>query len=211
MKSRTLTSTVRVLSLLLLVSATCAMAQERRSVHFSGLINDYSPLSTSVKGSPWEMHGQWSMDVRPEWGTADFSADMTMSGYGKTSTGAVDPAQPLVNPHTHHIRLRNVRVTWDMVGCPTYLPPVPTMGFQLNGTVSLLTGNGSIAPFETDPPSSTLQVCVSGGNDVRYSLPDSNITLVFGGPATTHFGPQAIHGVVRKPLDDSLGNREDRR
>jgi hypothetical protein len=23
---------------------------------------------------------------------------------------------------------------------------------------------------------------------------------VFGGPATTHFGPQALHGVVRKQL-----------
>ena len=211
MKSKSFTSAVRGLSLLLLVSASCALSQERRSVHFSGLINDYSPLSASVKGSPWEMHGQWSMDVRPEWGTADFSADMTMSGYGKTSTGAVDPTQPLVNPHTHHIRLTNVRVTWDMTGCPTYKPPVPTMGFQLNGTVSLLTGNGSIAPFETDPPSSTLQVCVTGGNDVRYSVPDSNITLVFGGPATTHFGPQAIHGVVRKPSADLIRDREDRR
>ena len=211
MKSKILISAVRVLSLLVLVSTTCALAQERRSVHFSGLINDYSPLSATVKGSPWEMHGQWSMDVYPERGIADFSADMTMSGYGKTSTGAVDPTQPLVNPHTHHIRLKNAKVTWDMVGCPTYQTPVPTMGFQLNHTVSLLTGNGSIAPFETNPPSSTLQVCVTGGDDIQYSLPDSNITLVFGGPATTHFGPQAIHGVVRNPSADSIGNREDRR
>ena len=211
MKSKTQTSAVRVLSLFLLVSATCALAQERRSVHFSGLINDYSPLSATVKGSPWEMHGQWSMDVNPERGTADFSADMTMSGYGKTSTGSVDPTQPLVNPHAHHIRLTNAKVTWDMSGCPAYQPPTTLMGFQLNGTVSLLTGNGSIAPFETDPPSSTLQVCVTGGNDVRYSVTDSNVTLVFGGLATTHFGPQAIHGVVRKPSDDSIGNREDRR
>ena len=211
MKSKILISAVRVLSLLVLVSTTCALAQERRSVHFSGLINDYSPLSATVKGSPWEMHGQWSMDVYPERGIADFSADMTMSGYGKTSTGAVDPTQPLVNPHTHHIRLKNAKVTWDMAGCPTYQTPVPTMGFQLNHTVSLLTGNGSIAPFETNPPSSTLQVCVTGGDDIQYSLPDSNITLVFGGPATTHFGPQAIHGVVRNPSADSIGNREDRR
>jgi hypothetical protein len=187
MKSKTLTSAVRVLSLLLLVSATCALAQERRPVHFSGLINDYSPLSASVSGSPWEMHGQWSMDVNPEWGTAD-----------------------LVKPHTHHIRLTNVRVTWDMTGCPAYLPPATITGFQLNGTVSLMTGNGSIAPFETDPPSSTLQVCVTGGNDVRYSQPDSNITLVFGGPATTHFGPQAIHGVVRISSADPIGRRDDR-
>jgi hypothetical protein len=202
MTSKTLASAVRVLSLFLLVAGTCALAQERTPVHFTGLINDYSPLSTSVKGSPWEMHGQWSMDLHPESGTADFSADMTMSGFGTTTAGAVDPTHPLVNPHTHHIRLTNVRITWDMTGCPTYLPPATTTGFQLNGTVSLLTGNGSIAPFETDPPSSTLQVCVTGGNEDPYSIPNSNITLLFGGPATTHFGPQALHGVVRKAAEE---------
>ncbi len=207
MKAKTLPSVVRVLSLLLLVSATCAFAQDRRPVHFSGLFNDYVPLNTTIKGSPWEIHGQWSMDLHPEWGTADFSADMTMSGFGRTPApvSAVDPTQPLVNPHTHHIRLTNVRITWDMTGCPAYQAPVPTMGFQLNGTVSLMTGNGNIAPFETDPPSSTLQVCVTGGNDVRYSLPNSNITLTFAGPATTHFGTQAIHGVVRIASVDSSG------
>jgi hypothetical protein len=206
MKSKVLTSAVRVLSLLLLVAGSCALAQEHRSTaHFSGLINDYSPLSSSVKGSPWEMHGQWSMDLHLERGTADFLADMTMSGFGTTMAGAVDPTQPLVNPHTHHIRLTNVSITWDTTGCPVYLPPATITGFQLNGTVSLMTGNGSIAPFETDPPSSTLQVCVTGGNEVQYSLPNSNITLLFGGPATTHFGPQAIHGVVRKPAADWNG------
>jgi len=205
MKTQILTSAVRQLSLLLLVAGSCASAQELGAVNFSGLINDYSPLSGSVKGSPWEMHGQWSMDLRPESGTADFAADMTMSGYGRTSTGAVDPTQPQVNPHTHHIRLTNAKITWDMTGCPTYLPPATLMGFQLNGTVDLLTGNGSIAPFESDPPKSTLQVCVTGGNEVQYSVPDSNITLVFGGPATMHFGPQPLHGVVRKPTDDFSG------
>jgi hypothetical protein len=202
MKSKMVTSAVRVLSLLLLVAASCALAGERKAARFSGLINDYSPLSTSVKGSPWEMHGQWSMDIYPEWETADFSADMTLSGYGTTTSGAVDPTKPLVNPHTHHIRLTNAKIIWDMTGCPTYLPPATTTGFQLKGTVSLLTGNGSIAPFETNPPSSTLQVCVTGGNNAPYSIQNSNITLVFGGPATTHFGPQAIHGVVRRPSGD---------
>jgi hypothetical protein len=198
MKSKALTSAVRILSLLLLVSATCALAQAPKPVHFSGLFNDYVPLSATISGSPYEMHGQWSLDVHPEWGTADFAADMTMSGFGRTGAGAVDPTQPLVNPHTHHIKLTNIKITWDLIGCPTYLAPVPTMGFQFTGTVSLLTGNGQIAPFETNPPSSTLQVCVSGGNDVQFSQPNSNITLVFGGPAAAkHFGPQAIHGVVR--------------
>ena len=206
MKSKTLASAVRAVALLLLVSTTCALAQERKPVHFTGLLNDYVPLLTTVKGSPYEMHGQWSMDVHPERGTADFSADMTMSSFGKTAAGAVDPTQPLVSPHTHHIRLTNVSITWDMTGCPPYATPTQ-MGFQINGTVSLLTGNGSNGAFETNPPSSTLQVCVTGGFDVPFSVTNSNITLVFVGPATSHFGPQAIHGVVREAADS---NRKDR-
>jgi hypothetical protein len=210
MKSKTLTSAARVLPLLLLVSTAHVFAQEHRPLHFSGLINDYSPLSATVKGSPWEMHGQWSMDVDPERGRADFSADMTMSGFGRTSTGAVDPTQPLLNPHTHHIRLKNAKISWDMTGCPAYTPPATVMGFQLSDTVKLLTGNGSIAPFETDPPSSTLQVCVTGGDETQYSVVNSNITLVFGGPAVAHFGPQPIHGVVRKPVADEVEHRDTR-
>lgn len=211
MKSQTLTSSVRMLSLLLLVSATCAMAQnggfaqDRKPAHFSGLFNDYVPLSPTISGSPYEMHGQWSMDLHPEWGTADFAADMTMSGFGRTSTGAVDPNQPIANPHTHHIKLTNVRITWDMIGCPAWGTPT-LQGFQLNGTVSLITGNGTNGSFEPNPPQSTLQVCVSGGNDVQFSIPNSNMTLVFGGPAAAkHFGSQAIHGVVRIAPTEPFG------
>jgi hypothetical protein len=208
MNGKTLASVARLLSLLLLVSAACALALDRRQVHFTGLLNDYVPLSPAIANSPYEMHGQWSMDLHPEWGTADFSADMTMSGFGRTTAtptqpSVVDPTQPLVNPHTHHIRLTNVRITYEMTGCPAYLPPATTTGFQLNGTVSLLTGNGSIAPFETNPPSSTLQVCVTGGSDTPFSIENSNITLVFGGPAAAkHFGPQPIHGVVRRSAEE---------
>jgi hypothetical protein len=208
MKNKTLTSAVGVLSLLLLASVSCAFAQEherRQPVHFSGLINDYSPQNTTVKGSPWEMHGQWSLDLHERWDTADFAADMTMSGFGKTATGAVDPTQPLQNPHTHHIRLTNVSITWDMTGCPEYLPPATVTGFQLSGIVSLMTGNGSLAPFEKGSPTSKLQVCVTGGDGGQYSVTNSNITLVFSGPASTHFGSQAIHGVVRKPPADEFG------
>lgn len=212
MKSKNLPSAVRALSLLLLISVASALAQnggfaqDRKPTHFTGLFNDYVPLNATISGSPYEMHGQWSMDLHPQWGTADFAADMTMSGYGKTTAGAVDPTQPLVNPHTHHIRLTNVKITWDMIGCPTYLTPAPTTGFQINGTVSLLTGNGNVAPFETNPPSSTLQVCVTGATPTQFSIPDANITLVFGGPAAAkHFGSQAIHGVVRKASPDLIG------
>ena len=167
MESKSLASAVRVFSFVVLVSATCALAQDRKPVHLTGLINDYVPLLTTVKGSPYEMHGQWSMDVHPERGTADFSADMTMSSFGKTAAGAVDPTQPLVNPHTHHIRMTNAKITWDMDGCPAWATPT-LMGFQFTKTVSLLTGNGSNGGFETNPPSSVLQVCVTGR--ARYSV-----------------------------------------
>jgi hypothetical protein len=208
MKSKTLTSAVRTLSLLLLASASCALAEDHKPLHFTGLFNDYVPLNANISGSPYEMHGQWSIDLRPDRGTADFAADMTMSGYGRTSAGAVDPTQPIVNPHTHHIRLTKIKITWDMVGCPVYQIPLPTMGFQISGTVSLLTGNGQIAPFETNPPSSTLQVCVSGGNEGQFTVETSNMTMVFGGlAANKHFGSQAIHGVVRSVKEETDKDR----
>jgi hypothetical protein len=196
MKIDTLTSVGRVLAALTLLSTGAALAQ--KTIHFSGLVNDYSP--STVKGGPWEMHGQWTMDVSRVWHNewvvlADFSADMTMSDYG-TTAGVVDATKAGQSPHTHHIKLTNATVIWNMDGCPT-VSPATTTGFQIKGTVALLTGNGSIAPFETNPPSSTLQVCVTGGEEGKYSIPNSNISMVFGGPATTHFGTQAIHGVVR--------------
>src|ERR1700748_654944 len=113
MRSKMVTSAVQILSLLLTVASSSALAGERKTAHFSGLINDYSPLSTTVKGSPWEMHGQWSMDIDPESETADFAADLTMSGFGMTSSGAVDPTKPLVNPHTHHILLTHTKIVWN--------------------------------------------------------------------------------------------------
>jgi hypothetical protein len=208
MKSKTLTSAVRTLSLLLLASVSCALAEDHKPLHFTGLFNDYVPLNANISGSPYEMHGQWSIDLRPDRGTADFAADMTMSGYGRTSAGAVDPTQPIVNPHTHHIRLTKIKITWDMVGCPVYQIPLPTMGFQISGTVSLLTGNGQIAPFETNPPSSTLQVCVSGGNEGQFTVETSNMTMAFGGlAANKHFGSQAIHGVVRSVKEETDKDR----
>jgi hypothetical protein len=90
-----------------------------------------------------------------------------------------------------------------MDGCPTVSPATKT-GFQINGTVSLITGNGTIAPFEPTPPATTLQVCIMGGDDVAGSVVNSNITMVFSGPATMHFGTQAIHGVVRRASSDPI-------
>ncbi len=120
MKSKALGSAVRVFPFLFLVSASCALAQEHRHIHFAGLLNDYTPVSPLISGSPYEMHGQWSVDLR-EGGVADFFADMTMSDFG-TTNGVLDATKGGQNAHTHHVRLTNVRVTWDMIGCPTYSP-----------------------------------------------------------------------------------------
>ena len=206
MKRKMLTSAARVLSLLLVVAGSYAFAQEFRSKHFTGLINDYSPSSTSVKGSPWEMHGQWSMDLHPEWGTADFLADMTMSGFGTTSAGAVDPTHPLVNPHTHHIRLTNAKITWDITGCPAYLPPATTTGFQVNGTVSLLTGNGSMPPSRRIRLHPRCRSVSPGGARSHIRFRTRTLPWCSGDPHY-HFGPQALHGVVRKQLDEFRRDR----
>ena len=62
-----------------------------------------------------------------------------------------------------------------------------------------ITGNGGPAPFSKgDTVLSALQVCVNGGTDVPYS----NLSLVFGAPASGHFGMQAVHGVVRETKTD---------
>ena len=187
MKNRVAILAARASFLLLLTSASCALAQKQ--VHMTGLFNDYTP--TNVKGGPYEMHGQWSMDVDVD-GKAVFLADMTMSDFGTTG-GPADASMGGQDAHTHHIRLSDGTLMLNMEGCPAF-SPATTLGFQLKGTVNVFTGNGRNAPFETTPPSSTMQVCVSGGNEV----PLSNMTIVLGGPATKHFGTQAIHGVVQK-------------
>jgi hypothetical protein len=194
MKGAGVIAATGLLSFLTLVAGPSTAAQEPAPLQFSGLINDYSP--STVSGGPWEMHGQWTLSINAWSGKADFSADMTMSGYGKNEMGDPDATQGGQSAHTHHIRLTGT-VTWNTTGCPTYSPSTYG-GFQLNGTVSLLTANGSNAKFETSPPSSTMQVCVSGGEG-NGSVPFSNITLTFGSgsPAVSHFGGQPIHGVVR--------------
>jgi hypothetical protein len=55
-----------------------------------------------------------------------------------------------------------------------------------------------------------MQVCVTGVEGTRYSVANANITMVFTGAATTHFGPQAIHGVVKIAAIDPDENDKDR-
>lgn len=166
-------------------------AQDLRIVKFKGLINDYTP--STVAGGPYEMRGEWSVDVQRTGNTANFSADLNMetSDYGVTSPTAVDPANPATRgAHNHHISMSNATVTYDTSGCPVFSPPASGPGVVITGA-AVTTGNGGPAPFEAKGPS-TLQVCITGGTQANFS----NFTMVYTGPANTHFGPQAIHGVV---------------
>ena len=185
--------------------------------HFAGLINDFTPSSVNgvvIKGGPWEMHGRWKIEINESSRTATFSAELSMeTGDFVNASPTFDPA--MLGAHTHHISMTDAKIVPGFAGCATSLSPTPltTTGFQIQG-MAHVTGNGEPAPFEipagvTDPsPSqliaSPLTICVTGGTRVEYS----NVTLAFGAPAATHFGPQAIHGVIVK-CDGPWGGSAD--
>jgi hypothetical protein len=155
---------------------------------FSGVINDYSPSTTTPMG-PWEMRGSWSLTLNGAAGTANFTAELTMelSDYTRNS-GNVDSTSGTTSrmQHTHHITIVGGTVTQN-----------PTGGFQVSGPVSI-TKDGSPAPLAA----STLTVNITGGTIVAFS----DITLTFAGGATVHFGPQSIHGVVGSPITAGTGS-----
>jgi hypothetical protein len=189
---------------LVLALGTSAAAQGRSREHFRGIINDFTPAH--AKGDPtgpWEIHGAWRLDFSSDDSTADFSAALTMenSDYWLliNHNPPANPDSPSTRtPHTHHITMRDAQVTSDpssvASGCPTasYKPPTTT-GFMVTGYASI-TGNGGHPPFAPQGQTSPLTVCVTGGTQVEFS----NITLVFGKPASGHFGSQAINGAVRR-------------
>ena len=210
MNSKSLWRMLSAVAIVVLAAGITALAQAPTPMHFSGLINDYSPETIAGKVvGPWEMHGKWSLDLKGKSGLADFSAEMTMElsdhamdvaiANGVMENGVLatfDNPETRI-PHTHHISMKGMVSTSasDTGTCPTYAPPViANPGFVVTG-MAHITGNGSPAPFSNDDTVlSQLQVCVNGGSDVPFS----NVTLVFGSPASGHFGMQAIHGVVRK-------------
>jgi hypothetical protein len=189
---------------LVLALGTSVVAQDRSPEHFRGIINDIT-AAHDAKGKPsgpWELHGAWRLDLSRDGGTADFSAALTMenSDYWLliNSNPPADPDSPATrNPHTHHINLKDAQVTWDpnlvSSGCPSAsYTPATTTGFMVTGS-ALITGNGGYPPFAPHGQLSPLTVCVTGGTLARFS----NVTLVFGKPASGHFGSQAINGAVR--------------
>ena len=99
--------------------------------------------------------------------------------------------------------MSNATVSYDTSSCPANKPASTGTGVMITGTATT-SANGSPAPFESMGPS-TLQICIIGGSNVDYS----NVTLVYTGPATGHFGSQAIHGVVRKVTEEQAAITEE--
>ena len=158
--------------------SVCAVAQVPGDVRLRGTLSDYTPASVS---GPWEVRGQWSLQLRGMSGTADFSAALTMgrSDLGVMLNGGGNLNSPSARTaHTHHVIVSNGIVT-----------PLAN-GFRVTGAATI-TGNGNFPP--PFGGSSTLQIDVTGGNSVTLS----NIKLTFGGDAATHFGTNPISGVVR--------------
>jgi hypothetical protein len=77
--------------------------------------------------------------------------------------------------HTHHVTLSDGDVT------------LLANGFRITGA-AVMTSNGNTAGFS----GSSVDIQVTGGS----ALPESNVTMTFGGAAATHFGDQPVHGVV---------------
>src|SRR5580658_8826299 len=120
----------------LTLTAGLVLAQDLRTVHFKGVINDYSP--STVSGGPYEIRGAWSLDL-DRTGTGSFTADLTMetSDYGITSATQVDPTNPTTrSPHTHHIIMTGATVSYDTSVCPANSPATTGSGVVVTTTAT---------------------------------------------------------------------------
>lgn len=194
-------------ALLVIAAAVSASAfaadPSRLPAHFAGLLNDYTPSSVNsvpIKGGPYEMHGTWRLDLDESRNIARFSAAMTMQmvdflnsdpNFNPTTLGA----------HTHQISVSDGIVhdgPTDWVSMCPKLSPAVAGGFVITGN-AYITANGSNPPFGNPTP---VTICILGSTNPNVSgaayVQLSNFTLTFGAPASTHFGPQAIHGVVTR-------------
>ena len=186
MRSKTCRSGVRNIAVLVLAAAAGVLAQTPAPMQFSGVIEDYTP-ATSTPAGPWEMRGPWTLTLNGD-GKADFSAELTMelSDYTRnpSNINATSGTSSRMQ-HTHHITMQGGIVT-----------QISTGGFEVSGPVNV-TKDGSPAPLAA----STLSVEIVGGTSVQFS----NLTLEFEGGATVHFGSQLIHGVVSNPIASGPG------
>jgi hypothetical protein len=177
MKSGIFQRAAHLVAVLALAAGVNALAQTSHPAVFSGVINAYTPQTTT---GPYEVRGPWSLTVKADSGLADFSAALNMEfsdGWVLTkNNGDFDPNAR--GAHTHHITMTN--------GVITLIPN----GFQVMGPASF-TLSGGPAPSTVSP--SILVIQITGGSVVKYS----NISLTFQTPGSNHFGTAPLPGVVQ--------------
>lgn len=202
MNSRRILWAIGLTAVLVSLASRGARAQGPFPQHLRGLINDYTPESNV--GGPWEIRGTWSLDLKEFDSKADFSAVLNMEHSDlwvelnpTDSSGLPTIDNPADRaPHTHHITMTGAKVTFNPTDCPLPSSITPIARIEVTGTATVAANGGPFPP--SGAVSSELQVCIDGGTAVATVVPQSNITLVFGAPASGHFGPQPLHGVVRK-------------
>jgi hypothetical protein len=172
-----------------------AWDEEAAPSHLNGVIHDYTPIAGTA--TVYEVRGPWQLSLDKDDGTANFSASLTMelSPVGQPSTNVSTVA---LSQHTHDIKMKGATITFNPTDCPAHASGTPayTARFEVKGSATVSANGGGFPPPPATPAPSELQVCIEGGTITAYS----NITLAFQAPASGHFGSQAIHGVVRKPL-----------
>jgi hypothetical protein len=141
------------------ITSARASATSQLPLHFSGLLNDYTPAAPAIAGEPYEMYGNEASK-----GQASFCAEMTMETADFANTDPNhDPTE--LGAHTHHISISDGilhddptnPINWR-VSCPKFEPPVAN-GFVVTGT-AYVTGNGGTSPFGNPSP---VTVCILGG------------------------------------------------
>ncbi len=192
MKSRHFWKVAHI-GVLVLALGISALAQTPKHMRFRGLFRDYTPANNpATVAGPWEVGGEWSLELKGESDKVEFSAALTMVHSDLGVTGGDLNTPKARNAHTHHVTLVDGTVE-----------PL-TNGFRVTGTVTI-TGNGAYPP--PFGPSSNVQIDITGGNSVTYS----NIQMTFTGDAVAHFGAQPINGVVRSAREIREFEGHDRR
>jgi len=194
MKSRTFTWAVPMIAFLMLATGASLQAQswtsDKLPERFSGQINAYTPTTTKAPTGPYEIRGPWSLKLNREGTKADFSAAVNMvlsDGWVLTNSGPnMNGMPPDFDPAARNAHTHNITMTGDVT-------KLATGGFQVIGTATV-TLNGGVTPFAQQ---SQLTVVITGATTGIAPVEFSNITLLFGAPASGHFGMEVLPGVVR--------------
>jgi hypothetical protein len=161
------------LAAIVVVLSAQSLAQPAAPKELSGTIHDY--LVTN--GERWHVSGEWSLQLKGDGGTGDFSA--MFIGVPRDNP----PLFPNSAAHTHFVSVANAQITatQDETGKRTLIVSGP-------GT---FTGNGNLqASFS----GSHVEVRITGGNTIPYS----NFGMTISAPASEHYGNETFHGVVTR-------------